>query len=174
MSEVKEVILLFQKADEMIVDYLGMIENMQRHIQVYLERNVPLPKGARIALNEPDNNEFLAQALIDLDDDKLVVSTHLRAIREELSNPSANAISNAKNLVTNWSLHIDRSMETVINQGYKESDVLPPPPNYWSPINKEFRRLFPFLTDDPRWKKKMEAVSNYLRLSKNPWAKYQK
>lgn len=175
MNEIKEIVELFQKADEMIVDYLGMMEDMQHHIRAHLERNVPLPTGACVALNAPYDKVFLARALQDLNDDKKVVATHLNAIRTGIADAKKIMdIGLITILVLDWSTNAERSMETVINSGYKQSDILPPPIYYWIPISHKWHEIFRYDVDDPRSDQQLNAVLHYLRTVNNPWTKYQK
>lgn len=130
MSEAKETVELFQKADQMIVDYLGMMQNMQRHIRARIERGTPLPQGAVVALHHGVENDipWLRRAISDLKDDTRVVTSHLSSIRRKLGSAGAliDMIS-AGNLLVSWPNNTERSMETVINTAYKESSILAPP-----------------------------------------------
>ncbi len=125
MTEAKKIVELFKRADKMIVDYLGMIDNMQRHIRARIKDGTPLPHGAVVALHHgvENNIAWLTRALSDLEDDKRVVATHLASMRKALNTD----VKAAKRLLGSWPNNVERSMETVINTFYKSSDILPPP-----------------------------------------------
>lgn len=176
MSDAKNIIRLFQQSDRMIINYLSMIENMQRHIRARVDHGIPLPQGALVALHHGVGNslQWLSGALNDLENDKRILARHLTQIRITLSfdNHNFRTISDAKNLVTSWSNNAERSMETVINQHYEHSEILPSPTAYWQKIGDKFYQYFPYLSNDVRWREKMESVASYLNTIENPWAKY--
>jgi len=174
MNESKRIINLFLRGGEMSDAYIGMIADMQRHIRARLEQGVPLPEGARVALNYPDDEAFLVRSLGELEKDKSVVYDHFEGIRSELSNPEklTDLMSPIIDLM-GWSLNVDRSMENVINQHYQESDVLPPPPHYWNPIALEWRETFRFDSEtDPRFDQQLDDLLHYLNTVENPWKDY--
>jgi len=173
MNESKRIINLFLRGGKMSDAYIGMISDMQRHIRARLEQDIPLPEGARVALNYPDDVDFLARALGELEGDKRVVYDHFDGIRQQLSNPETRLdIGSAIIGLIDWSLNVDRSMEDVINSWYKESDVLPPPPYYWIPIEDEWHEIFRYLSSDPHYNQQMDDLLYYLNTVENPWKDY--
>jgi hypothetical protein len=178
MNEAEDIVGLFKLADELIVNYLVKVESLQKHIHDRIERNVPLPPAAVVALHSGVENDvvWLHGAVGDLDDSQRKIAAHLARIRAKLSIKEHNyqTVADAKNLVTGWANNTDRLLDSVINQYYQHSNLLPPPAVYWKPINDRFYDYFPFLSSDPRWQKKMGNVANYLRSVDNPWAKYRK
>lgn len=171
MSEAEKIIALFELCDHMMAEYPKKIEVSRKYIISYLEDQNSLPKELRAALAAPDSRSFLEQAYVDLKQDAQAQFVYLQQMRDMLSASEQNfrSVADAKNLATGWGLSADRSMETVLNQEYTKSDILPPPLIYWQPVNDKFLEYFPFLSDDPRWKNKMDAVARYLNEIRNPW-----
>lgn len=172
MNESKKIVALFQQAEQMIVDYLGMIETTQHHMRLRLRKGTPLPEGVRVALISPDDISFLQDALNDLDLDKRGIVNHLASIQINLARSEPSSIANAKNFVTSWGVDTDRAMETVINQSYRVSDILPPPLHYWSKITEKFITLFPYVANNQKWAQNTKDTAHYLNTVENPWAKY--
>ena len=173
MSNARKLVAVFKQADEKFARYVGMIETMRYHIRMRLERGVPLPEGARVALIEPDDEAFLTRALEELKKDRSIAEMHLKVFRKYLAKATPMEVLDAKNLLMSWALSISRTMEDVVDDFlYDDSDVLPPPVNYMSDTRKEFRKYFHFLSDDPRFDQTLNAVAHYLQTVENPWAQY--
>ncbi|OCX63725.1 hypothetical protein BFP70_12015 [Thioclava sp. SK-1] len=175
IDQISEVVALFQQADNMIVDYLGMMENMRQHLRARIDHDTPLPPGAIEALHHGVENDipWLSRALIDLEDDKRVVAGHLTQMRKALATATQPSdVESAHILLGNWANNADRSMESVINQNYQQSDIMPPPPNYWAPISHRSSDLFRYQSGSPQDEALLNAVLIYLRNVQNPWARY--
>jgi len=174
-SETQQIIALFLHADQMIVDYVAKLDQVQNHINARIENGVPLPNGIKIALHHDKENDisWLRKAVDDLDGDKQVIKGHLHQLRKNLGKADSDrSILQAELLVLDWSTNADRSMETVINQNYQNSDLLPSPPHYWAPIAQEWRQLFKYETNSQDDIAQRTSVLKYLQNVRNPWAGY--
>ncbi len=175
MREVEKIIALFLHADQMIDNYVAMLDQAQKHIEERVENGVSLPNGVKNALhyNKQNDVSWLRQALEELEDDKRIIRDHLHQFRKTLGNAvSDRNILQAELLVLDWSTNADRSMETVINQHYKQRDILPSPVHYWDPITKKWRELFKYETNSLEDIAQRQSVLKYLQNVGNPWARY--
>ena len=168
-SYVKEAVELFREADSRMSAYVSMIDNAQRHIRSNLENNIALPEGVRVALINPDSRSFLLGALRDLEQDKSGAQKSVARLRGMLGRAE---VLEAKRMVSGWSNGMDAAMETVINHAYQDSDILPPPPHYFSEINSQIFSVFPYLSDDPRRDQQIYQITNHLLTVENPWSRY--
>ncbi len=175
MNEAEEIIQFFEKADTMMAAYPSLIENLREHIRLHLEKSQPLLKGVEAALIAPNDKAFLRRAYQDLEKAKRTAFLHLKSFRDGLANvKSMNDIGSAESSVASWSMSIARAMDDVLDYDYENGDVLPPPHQHSAEITKRYYEIFRYDVDDPRSDRQLDAVLNYLRTVKNPWAKYAK
>ncbi|ATG47763.1 hypothetical protein CEW89_09425 [Celeribacter ethanolicus] len=173
MSEAREIVALFQRADQMMTDYIRMVEVFRGHVFAKVQHNVPLPRGVRVALQKPDDDAFLAMAYLDLERDIEVLRTHRDALRRELASVQKSIdITQAEIIMIDWSNNAGRSMETVLDYDYMESDILPPPYMYWQLIRENYHKYFRHEPGSPQDVAQSNAVLHYLRTVENPWAQY--
>ena len=175
MSEAKDIVELFKRADQMIVDYLHMMDNFERYIRARVERGTPLPQGVTVALHHGVENDvvWLTRALRDFEEDKRVVAGHLGQIRRSLANAKTTRnIGQAEILLSDWPNNVERSMETVINTAYEQSDILPPPPIYWNSVENDYYRYFRHEPGSPQDVAQSNSVIHYLNTIENPWSRY--
>ncbi|NHF73783.1 hypothetical protein [Paracoccus xiamenensis] len=174
MSDAKEIIDLFERADRMIVEYISMMANTRSYIHSRIKKGVPLPRGVVVAIKEgrEDDLAWLSRALVDLKDDEDVVSKGLLEMRNTLA--SAETLLDIREVavfIMTWPGGVERLMETVVNDQYKVSDVLPPPTYYWKPISTSYRKNFINSADDPAGSnKQLLSVLHCLKKSFNPWS----
>lgn len=112
MTQPKEAVNLFQRAEKMMIDYADKIENLQQLIKRRLEHDVPLPHDAKVALQNPDDEMFLLKAMHALDHGKTATIDSANALRYALANAN---VGDAIYIVGNWSWQIDRPLESVLS-----------------------------------------------------------
>lgn len=173
MNEAEEIIEFFEKADQTMAAYPGLIENLREQIRLHLEKSQPLLKGAEAALIAPNDKAFLKRAYQILERAKRTAFIHLKSFRDGLVNvKSINDVRSAKISVADWSMSIARTMDDVLDYDYENGDVLPPPHQHSAEITKKYYEIFRYDVDDPRSDRQLQAVLDYLSMVNNPWAKY--
>lgn len=170
MSETKEIIELFQRADQMMTDYIRKVEDVRQHILARLQQNVPLPAGVQVALKKPDDATFLEQAYRDLGEDIGVLTIHRQSFRRRLAVARTIAdVEYAQLLMIDWSNNADHSMETVLDYDYMESDILAPPYIHWQPIREGYQKYFRHEPGSPDDISQSAAILLHLNTVQNPW-----
>ncbi|OCX63726.1 hypothetical protein BFP70_12020 [Thioclava sp. SK-1] len=170
MNEAVDIVELFKRADRMMGEYLGKISETREHIIEKLQKNVELPHGVRVALKRPDDKAFLVKAHQDLKEDIEVLTIHQNSFKRELGAATKiTDISRAEISMMNWPNNADRSMESVLDYDYLESDILPPPHVYWQTIERDYYKYFCHKAGSPEDIAQATEILRYLNTVENPW-----